>query len=77
MEIERKPLMCRVKKMFLLQKSEQEKCSINPVLGHGSECTQAACPRLEGGPGGVVTRSSLPLSNLCASWLGCNVLCKC
>lgn len=71
MEMERKFLICRVKRTFHLQKSEQEKWSMNPVLGHQSGHRLPALgngTKLEGGTGGVATSSSLPLSNVCAPW---------
>lgn len=72
--MERKPLMYRVKRMFVLssdiraRKMEHESCSRAPVRVHTRLPALRNGTRLEGGTGGTVTSSSLPVSNLCAPW---------
>lgn len=69
MKTEGKLLMCRVKRTFCLQKSEQEKWKVKHVPGHQSEPHKAVCPRkwckIRRRHWGIIASSSLPLSNPC------------
>lgn len=79
MERRRKPLMCRVKGTFHLQKSEQEKWNAQIFVGYQPESTQGCLPQHMNGRGlreWVTTAACASVTSVLRG-LGCNVLYKC